>query len=370
MKFGLFCEWPNPTTGDWRRLFEEGIEQVQFSEALGFDFVLVAEHHFSNYGMSPAPLLQALYIAERTRRLRIATGVLVLPHWPALRLAEEVAVLDNLTDGRFICGIGRGFQPFEFARFGVKPDESRARFDETLDVLLAAWTRDEGFTYDGRYVKVPEPVVVWPKPRQKPHPPLWVAGSSDDTVMMAAERDIVPITTSFAGAARIRNATALWAHTRRRLGKSVDNLQLGIQTMVHVAETDDEARANVRYARWQNRANRALNRQDVPNGRANPIAYQGEASEDDFFGTLFYGSPETVVQKYQRLAECGATFASTWMMVGGMEHEKIMKSIRLMGEQVLPRLADVQPPAGLIDQLLSEPAPAAAAASGGIFAPT
>jgi len=370
VKFGLFCEWPNPTTGDWRRLFEEGIEQIQFSEALGFDFVLVAEHHFSNYGMSPAPLLQALYIAERTKRLRIATGVLVLPHWPPLRLAEEVAVLDNLTGGRFICGIGRGFQPFEFARFGVKPDESRQRFDESLDILLRAWTADEAFTYDGQYVKVPEPVVVWPKPLQKPHPPLWVAGSSDDTVMLAAERDIVPITTSFLGPARIRAAASLWAHTRARLGKPTDGFELGIQTMVHVAETDQEARANVHYARWQNRANRALNRQDVPNGRANPIAYEGEASEDDFFGTLFYGSPETVAAKYERLAACGATFASAWMMVGGMEHEKIMKSIRLMGEQVLPRLAVVEPPPDLIDELLREPAPPAVAGPGGIFAPT
>ena len=126
MRLGIFYEWPNPKVGDWQRLFEEGIEQIQYAEELGFDFVLVAEHHFSNYGMSPAPLLQALAIAERTKRIRVGTAVLVLPVWQPLRLAEEIAVLDNLTEGRFFCGIGRGYQPHEFARFGVTVEESRA----------------------------------------------------------------------------------------------------------------------------------------------------------------------------------------------------------------------------------------------------
>src|SRR5207237_10416466 len=101
MTLGIFYEWPNPEVGDWQRLFEEGIEQIQYAEELGFDFVLIAEHHFSNYGMSPAPLLQAMAIAERTKRIRVGTAVLVLPVWQPLRLAEEIAVLDNLTGGRF-----------------------------------------------------------------------------------------------------------------------------------------------------------------------------------------------------------------------------------------------------------------------------
>ena len=123
MNFGLFCEWPNPGIRQWKTLFEEGVEHIQYSEEVGFDYCLIAEHHFSNYGNSPAPLLQALHIGQRTRKLKIATGILVLPIWDPLRLAEEVAVLDNLVDGRFICGIGRGYQPHEMARFGI----SRAR---------------------------------------------------------------------------------------------------------------------------------------------------------------------------------------------------------------------------------------------------
>lgn len=97
MQFGLFYEWPNPTMRPWKRLFEEGVEQIQYSEELGFDYCLLAEHHFSSYGNSPAPLMQALYIGQRTKRLRIGTAAVILPVWQPLRLAEEIAVLDNLT---------------------------------------------------------------------------------------------------------------------------------------------------------------------------------------------------------------------------------------------------------------------------------
>ena len=343
MKFVLFYEWPNPSLGGWKRLFEESIEQIQYSEQMGFDFVLVAEHHFSNYGMSPAPLLQSLAIAQRTKRIQIATAVLVLPIWQPLRLAEEVAVLDNLTDGRFICGIGRGYQPHELARYGVTVEESRTRFNECLDVLIRAWTCETSFTYDGEYVQIPHEVVVWPNPLQKPHPPLWVAGSSADAIKLAAERDIVPITTGFLGPDGIREAAALWMQKRQASGKPIDNLEMGVQTITHVAESDEEARANIGYARWQNRAGRALNRLAVADGRVLPGPYEDEPDDEGLWSRLFYGSPESVLAKFKPLAESGATFVSTWMMVGGMEHEKIMKSIRLMGEHVIPALKDLRP---------------------------
>ena len=88
-----------------------------------------------------------------------------MPIWQPLRLAEEVAVLDNLIDGRFICGVGRGYQPHEFGRFGVTVPESRQRFSESLEVMIKAWTQDESFTYDGEYIKIPNEVTVWPKPQ-------------------------------------------------------------------------------------------------------------------------------------------------------------------------------------------------------------
>ena len=244
MKFGLFYEWPNPNLRNWKTLFEEGVEQIQYSEEMGFEYCLIAEHHFSNYGNFPAPLMQALYIGQRTRKLQIATGIIVVPIWDVLRLAEEVAVLDNLIDGRFICGVGRGYQPHEMSRFGVTLEDSRQKFNESMEVLVKAWTQDESFTYDGEFVNISNATTVWPKPMQKPHPPFWIAGTSVESMKMAAQWDMMPLTTGLLGGAGVRTHYASLIHARKELGKSYHGLELGLQSITHVAETDAEAASN------------------------------------------------------------------------------------------------------------------------------
>lgn len=351
MQFGLFYEWPNPAVRDWKSLFEEGIEEIQYSEEMGFDYCLIAEHHFSNYGVSPSPLLQALHIGERTRRIKIATGILVLPLWHPLRLAEEVAVLDNLLDGRFICGIGRGFQPHEMSRFGIPLPESRQRTNEILDVLIKSWTQDESFTYEGQYIKIPHEVTVWPKPLQRPHPPLWIAGTSVETMKMAAQRDMMPVTAGLLGGEGLRLHLSALVHTRLALGRPIDHLEVGLQAITHVADSDAEAQAQLDYARWQNRAGRALARQEIADGIVAATPYQGELGPEDFFDRLYFGNPDTVIEKFRAAAGLGITHVSNWMMFGGIEHEKIMRSIRFMGEEVIPALRDVHPPEGLTEEL-------------------
>ena len=351
MKLGLFFEWPNPSTGDWRRLFEEGIEQIQLAEELGFDFVFIAEHHFSNYGMSPAPLLQALAIAERTKTIRVGTAVLVLPVWQPLRVAEEIAVVDNLTGGRFFAGIGRGYQPHEFERFGVALEDSRQRFAECLDVMLKAWSMDTSFTYEGEYVHIDNPTVVWPKPLQKPHPIKLIAGTSTETLRLAAELDISPLVSGFGGTQAVRDMTLGLLRERAALGRPVDAWELGAQTFCHVAPSNAEARAAAKYPRWQQRAGRALNRKDVTDGRVNATPVDGEPDDDTFWNALYFGDPGRVRDKYLALADAGATFASCWMMTGGMPHELLMRSVKLMGEEVLPAVHEARPSAGIVQLL-------------------
>ena len=340
---------------NWKTLFEEGMEQIQYSETLGFDYCLIAEHHFTNYGNSPAPLLQALYIGQRTRRLKIGTAAVILPVWQPLRLAEEVAVLDNLIDGRFLCGVGRGYQPYEMAGFGADVETSRTKFHETLEVLFKAWTQEESFTYKGDHINISTPVTVFPKPLQKPYPPLLLMGTSAESMQLAAQLDMLPFSSGMMGLSGIRAQFGALVHAHTALGKGTDNLRLGLQCMTHVAPTDDEAYAEVGHARWQHRAQRGLNRQDVSNGRINAIPYDGELDDDAYLDRMFFGSPETVIEKFKRVADEGVTHISNWMMFGGMEHEKLMRSIRLMGEAVIPALQDVSPPAYLPAQLLNEP---------------
>jgi alkanesulfonate monooxygenase SsuD/methylene tetrahydromethanopterin reductase-like flavin-dependent oxidoreductase (luciferase family) len=355
MQFGLFYEWPNPTLRNWKTLFEEGVEQIQYAEALGFDYCLIAEHHFSNYGNSPAPLMQALYIGQRTQRLKIGTAAVILPVWQPLRLAEEVAVLDNLIDGRFLCGIGRGYQPYEMAGFGVKLEESRQKFHETLDVLLKAWTQEDAFTYEGKYVQISSPLTVFPKPLQKPYPPLLLMGTSVDSMQIAAELDMLPFSSAMMGTDGVRAQFGALVHAHADLGKPLTHLRLGLQCMTHVAPTDEDAYAEVRYARWQTRAQRGLNRQAVTNGCVDASPYPGELDEATYRERLIFGSPATVIAKLKRAASVGATHISNWMMFGGIEHEKLLRSIRLMGEEVIPALREIHPPTDLPEQLLHEP---------------
>jgi alkanesulfonate monooxygenase SsuD/methylene tetrahydromethanopterin reductase-like flavin-dependent oxidoreductase (luciferase family) len=355
MQFGLFYEWPNPTLRPWRVLFEEGVEQIQYSEALGFDYCLIAEHHFTTYGNSPAPLLQALYIGQRTRRLKIGTAAVILPVWQPLRLAEEIAVLDNLIDGRFLCGIGRGYQPYEMAGFGGSVAESRQRFRETLEVLLKAWTHDESFTYEGEFVRIATPVTVFPKPLQRPYPPLLLMGTSVDSMQVAAQLDMLPFSSAMMGWEGVRAQFGALVHAQAALGKPLTGLRLGLQCMTHVAPTDEEAAEALRYVRWQTRAQRGLNRQAVRHGRVDASPYAGELDDQALLDRLFVGSPATVIAKFQRAASVGVTHISNWMMFGGIEHEKLMRSIRLMGEEVIPALREVQPPKDLPETLLQEP---------------
>ena len=139
------------------------------------------------------------------------------------------------------------------------------------------------------------------------------------------------------------------------MGKPILDTQLGLQSITHVAETDAEARAQLSYARWQNRAGRSLARMEVTDGRVQVTPYEGELDDEGFLDRLYFGSPDTVTAKFKQAAEMGVTNISNWMMFGGIEHEKIMRSIRLMGEEVIPALKDVQPPADLYQKLADAP---------------
>jgi alkanesulfonate monooxygenase SsuD/methylene tetrahydromethanopterin reductase-like flavin-dependent oxidoreductase (luciferase family) len=180
VKFGLFYQLPCAPEQSEAARYQETIEQIILADELGFDIAWLAElHFFRQFSIMPGPLYIATAAAQRTRRIRFGTGVILLPFHHPLRIAEEAAVVDILTGGRLEFGVGRGTIAVHFQGFGVSRNESRGRFEEALRIVQKAWT-DQRFSHDGSFYQIPETMVV-PKPLQKPHPPIRIAANSSET---------------------------------------------------------------------------------------------------------------------------------------------------------------------------------------------
>src|SRR5882672_1298266 len=187
MKLGglQFFAWPG-RHGPLEEVYARALERIEIMDRGGFDAVWLAEHHFTTYSVCPSVHMVGVLAAARTKRLRIGTAVSLAALYHPLRLAEEVALLDLLSGGRVNWGAGRGFARVEFSAFGVPPEESTSRFRETVEIVLRAWT-DERLSFAGTHFHF-DGVEVLPKPLQQPHPPVWMAATSESAIDWAAGR--------------------------------------------------------------------------------------------------------------------------------------------------------------------------------------
>ena len=187
MKLGVlqFFSWPERRV-DLATVYARALERIEIMDRTGYDAVWLAEHHFSGFSVCPSVHMMGTLAAARTRRLRIGTAVSLAPFYHPLRLAEEIALLDVLSGGRVNWGAGRGFDRLEFETFDVPVAESSDRFRECVEIVLAAW-RQERVSYEGRFWRY-DGIEVLPKPLQSPHPPVWLAASSPDSIQRAAEK--------------------------------------------------------------------------------------------------------------------------------------------------------------------------------------
>lgn len=178
MKFGLLFTFQLPPGCGiaWHEPYQDMLKCLPRAEELGFHSMYLATHHAKTDGLCPGPIPALGAAAAVTQKMKIGTAVLLLPLYAPLKLAEDVAVLDNLCQGRLILGVAPGYVAEEFAAHGIPRDERTGRFEEALDLMIAAWTQDE-FEFDGKYFKVPRTVMT-PKPVQKPYPQLWYGVSA------------------------------------------------------------------------------------------------------------------------------------------------------------------------------------------------
>lgn len=189
MKIGYFTLTDNPIEYADRKnpnqMILDLVEQCVYAEDLGFDSVWVPEHHFSVLGVLPSPTMLLTSVAARTKKVKLAPATVVLPLNHPIRMAEEFALLDLLSNGRAIFSAGRGYDKREYDVFGADFNKSRDIFFEGLDIMKKAWTQ-ESFSFDGQFYKFPE-VSLTPRPVQDPHPPIYVAAFSTPSIEKAAE---------------------------------------------------------------------------------------------------------------------------------------------------------------------------------------
>jgi alkanesulfonate monooxygenase SsuD/methylene tetrahydromethanopterin reductase-like flavin-dependent oxidoreductase (luciferase family) len=186
MRFGIYAEMQTPPGKPHADMTWEIFRQIEHADAMGFDVYSVIDHHFfQKFSISANPLALFAAAAQRTKRIRLRTALHTLPLENPMRLAGQIAMADILTDGRLECGLGRG-HAWLFGPACVPLEESRPRYEEAVEILLQAWTKEK-FSFHGTHYEV-ENISVVPKPLQKPHPPLFTGGTSDVTYQMAGER--------------------------------------------------------------------------------------------------------------------------------------------------------------------------------------
>jgi alkanesulfonate monooxygenase SsuD/methylene tetrahydromethanopterin reductase-like flavin-dependent oxidoreductase (luciferase family) len=229
------------------RLYNRYLDELEYGEALGFDAVSVNEHHQTAYGLMPSPIVTASALARRTKKVKLCILGSALPlRSHPLTVAEEHAMIDVISGGRLVSGFVRGIGA-EYHTFGVNPTTSHERFHEAHDLIVRAWTEPGPFAFQGKHYNVSY-VNLWPRPYQKPHPPIWIPSQgSKETIDWASHPDRrYTYLQTFSPAKVVERYLKMYRETCRGYGYEAKDSQLGWAVPVYVAETDRKARDEAR----------------------------------------------------------------------------------------------------------------------------
>jgi luciferase family oxidoreductase group 1 len=340
MDIGTFLLMQSPSARSSQEIYERGVEQAQAAEALGFRNIWLAEHHFSTYGYLSRPLQLATYIAAKTKNLRVGTAVIVVPLHHPLVIAEEIAMTDVLSGGRLDIGLGRGYQRYEFERFGLKLDSDGQRWDESLDIIVKSF-EGKPFSYDGKLFKVPE-TSLFPQPLQKPHPPIWITAQSQYSLEAAARRGFNVLTGGFG--VPLERLAEFGGHFKRVTAemKPAERPLVGVQRAVYVTKDEADARDAAEQARWNMRVTLSLRNNDEQgdSGRAIPGPAKTEPDIDELLDRyLVIGTPDTVVRQIQRIREVvGISHFNCSFWFGDLDQKRVLRSMELFSREVMPAL--------------------------------
>jgi len=295
MQFGLFggarTQRRDDGSGD-SQAYDDFIDYVVEAERLGFRSVFLVEHHFTGVGQLSASLTLLAYLAARTRSIRLGTAVVVLPWHNPVLLAEQAATLDLLSGGRLDLGVGKGYRASEFAGFRIAMDEATERFDEAIEVIRKAWTSPGRFSHQGKRWSFDD-IVVEPAPLQRPHPPLWLAAGSPDSIRRAAREGYNLLLDQLGSVALTIERVALFREECARIGRPYDPSMIGATRALQIVRNDAE-----RAVAYETRARVVRTIGDLARGGGTLVPPE----QDD--ATLL-GTPAEITARLRKLRDGG-----------------------------------------------------------------
>lgn len=373
MKYGFFTTLSEPENRrSYHQIIDDLREQAVFCDQAGFETFWLAEHHFGPEGMgnSANPVLLAADLGNRTKRIRMGMCAVILPWWHPIRLAEDLATLDHMLNGRLDVSVGRGVWPREGPNFHPNADPRNSDalmglFRESLDIIRKAWT-EEFFSHQGTNYTLPAPATTWnhpmypqdarwrdgervtklnivPKPFQKPHPPLWMVCSSPPSVEYAAKNGI-DVQVWQPPPKSVRALGQMYAeHRSKAEGRPIDPAKhMAVLRQVYVAPTMEEALRDAQksstFVFLYNNPFRGLSMFMNPGEKPAPGMQMGW----DFLverGNIMVGTPDYVAERLNELREVGGVEnVMVDMALPYLEQRQILRSMELFTTKVMPQL--------------------------------
>jgi alkanesulfonate monooxygenase SsuD/methylene tetrahydromethanopterin reductase-like flavin-dependent oxidoreductase (luciferase family) len=340
MEFGIFNlmgsrEAEKPAA----QVFGEVAEQTKLADELGYTIAWFAEHHFSNYCLCASPLMMIAHCASITKKIRLGTAVVVLPLYNPARLAAEIATADALSNGRLMLGIGAGYQPYEFERFGVDIAQNFAMTDELCDILDLAFSRDF-FSYHGKHYQIPEthiPVRTVQKPL-----PIYVAGHTQAMFRAAARHGYRVLTSGRLGGAKL--LTEQYADIAAAFAAEdvpLSRAHITLNRFAHITESREDGMRFAENARYQSRLASSLRRRkEVMQGTVLvDVPFPDEPPLETIYDDLLIGDVETVAEKLvSEIRASKPVHVCFSFKVGDTPHKAAMRSMELMMGEVKPKV--------------------------------
>jgi alkanesulfonate monooxygenase SsuD/methylene tetrahydromethanopterin reductase-like flavin-dependent oxidoreductase (luciferase family) len=342
MQFGLFnlMTQRDRSLGP-QQIYADTLEHVKLAEQMGFDTAWFAEHHFSNYCLCPSPLAMAIYAAPQTKRIRLGPAVVVAPLYQPLRMLEEISMLDTLSGGRLVLGLGSGYQQYEFHKFGVDLKQGRDILLETLDVV-EAFLAGGPLHYEGKHIHIPETHFIFRTLQARPD--IYIAGLLNDPVTQEriARAGYVPFfTTGWSTLEEIAQLRATVGQFHRAAGKNPATMKFAIQQYIFVTNDRSEALKAADAARYIRRIAAAMreNYARLDGAYLEEIPAPGEPPLEEIADRLIIGDAETCAEKLVREVETlRISHLSCFMGLPGLPQRSILRSMERFGAEVMPRI--------------------------------